>query len=455
MPLDPYAVLRSTFGFSAFRDGQAEVVETILSGRDILVLFPTGNGKSLCYQVSGLCLPGLTLVITPLLALMQDQVEALRQKGVSAASWSSITPWSEKRRLLSDLVNARLKFLYLSPEKLLSPTVQQVLLTCEISQIVVDEAHCVSQWSPEFRPLYGKIPRFLAKYTRHRTRPILSAFTATATKKTCEDIVRLLNLHNPHLLALPFYRPNLRTQLYHVPSEAMKRRILLLLLEWWQNKLGGSALVYAATRGETEWLAQWISLYGFPAEAFHAGLTTGEKQYLLNQFLTQENSLLVCTSAFGMGVDKPNVRLVVHHTPPTSLEAYTQEAGRAGRDREEAWPVLLYRPEDLQRNFLFTVQDVQSRRRKRFLYRQALQVSKLAESNRCLNRQLFRYYRLKETWPLLNPHCRCSHCEQALPWLPNRTTCNNSFSSELEARRFFGPAWPRFRGLVGKNSRPG
>lgn len=411
-------VLQQVFEFSDFREGQEEVVKTILSGRDILVLFPTGNGKSLCYQLAGLCLPNLTLVVTPLLALMQDQVESLRRKGVAAASWSSVTPWGEKRAMMQDLLSGKLRFLYLSPEKLLSPTVSTLLRTLLISQIVVDEAHCVSQWSPEFRPLYGKITRFTAEYSRQHPRPVVAAFTATATPKAVGEITQLLGLQQPHLIALPFSRPNLRTQLYHVPSEATKRRIMLLLLRWWQKTLGGSALVYAATRGETEWLAEWLTLSGFPAEAFHAGLGTTEKQYLLQKYLQEEKALLVCTSAFGMGVDKPNIRLVLHHTPPTSLESYTQEAGRAGRDGKEAWPVLLYSHQDLERNFLFTVQDVSALSRKRFLYQQALAVSLLAETSNCLNRELYRYFRLPETRPFQRPYCGCSNCRKELPWLP-------------------------------------
>lgn len=412
-----YDVLKENFGFSEFREGQEAVVQAILKGRDVLVLFPTGNGKSLCYQLSGVCLPGLTVVVSPLLALMQDQVEGLRKKGIPAASWNSTTPWNEKPKLLSGLLNGSLRFLYLSPEKLLSPTVQSVLGQCRISLLVVDEAHCVSQWAPEFRPLYGKIPHFLHQYAKSHPRPVVAAFTATATQETCKDIAKLLELHNPKHIALPFFRANLRTQIYHVPNEALKRKILLRLLHWWQRALGGSALVYAATRGETEWLAEWLTLQGFPAEAFHAGLGTAEKKHLLDTFLAQDRALLVCTSAFGMGVDKPNVRLVIHHTPPTSLEAYTQEAGRAGRDQQEAWPVLLYRPEDLERNFLFTIQESASVQRKRFLYQQALQMSRLAEYSGCFHRFLYRYFLLPSTQPLSSHHCSCGNCEKEQRWL--------------------------------------
>lgn len=404
-------VLLSVFGFSAFREGQEEVIQQIVRRQDVLVLFPTGNGKSLCYQVAGLCLPGLTVVITPLLALMQDQVAGLQAKGVPAASWNSTTPWNERHGLLTQLRKNELKFLYLSPEKLLSPMTQQVLLSVPLAQIVVDEAHCVSQWAPEFRPLYGKIPRFLNKYSTSHPRPVVSAFTATATKKTCHDITRLLELCRPKLIALPFSRPNLHTQLYHVPSEAVKRRLILRFLSWWKNTLGGSALVYAATRGETEWLAEWISLQGFSAQAFHAGLSSAEKRFLLEQFLRNTSSLLVCTSAFGMGVDKPNVRMVLHHTPPSSLEAYTQEAGRAGRDGHPAWPILLYSHQDLERNFLFTVQDVLSPPRRQFLYRQAQNVARFADGRQCLNRELYRYFLLRHTRPLKAPRCHCGRCE--------------------------------------------
>jgi ATP-dependent DNA helicase RecQ len=410
-------ILHEIFGFTEFREGQEEVVHTIVKKRDVLVLFPTGNGKSLCYQIAGLCMTGLTIVITPLLALMQDQVSALQKRGIRAETWNSTTAWNEKPRILSSLLDGSLRFLYLSPEKLLSPAVKNILLQCQISLLVVDEAHCVSQWSPEFRPLYGKIPRFLASYCRHHPRPVLAAFSATATRKTCDDITRLLNLQLPHIVALPFFRPNLRTQIYQVHSEALKRNILLHLLRWWKSSLGGSALIYAATRGETEWLAEWVTLQGFPASAFHAGLSNPEKKHLLEHFLKNERALLVCTSAFGMGVDKPNVRLVVHHTPPTSLEAYTQEAGRAGRDQQEAWPVLLYNHQDLERNFLFTVQEISLHARKKFLYQQALQTSAFAERSDCLHRFLYRYFLLPQTRRLENPLCHCGNCSRNLPWL--------------------------------------
>ncbi len=407
--------LRDTFHLQSFRPPQKEIINAILSGHDTLAVLPTGGGKSLCYQFPATLLDGLTIVISPLLSLMQDQLAKLTKHNIPSVTWNSTLSPQQSQLVQQKIQSGNIKILYLSPEKLHSALVHQLLMRQNIALVCVDEAHCLSQWGHDFRPEYLLIHDFLTALPH---RPVVAALTATATAATIKEISHSLQLIKPQLFTLPFYRPNLRYVIETPTSEAQKRSILLGILRWWQKELWGSAIVYAATRSETEELTQLIKKFGFrQTRPYHAGLSTPIRQRHLHRFLTEPRALLVATSAFGMGVDKPNVRLVIHHTPPTSLAAFAQESGRGGRDGLEAWCVLLYRDNDLLRNYQFTLSAAAPGRRNH-LRRLAHQVQRFAQSPRCASELLANYFSLNPLVKITTPGCGCCRCQNVRPWIP-------------------------------------
>ncbi len=330
------------FGFSQFRTGQQEVVEAALAGRDVLAVMPTGAGKSLCYQLPALA-EGLTVVVSPLIALMKDQVEGLRRRGVGAAALNSQLSQAEQQTLLGGLRELRL--LYLSPERLGSVAVQRALCQVGVARLVVDEAHCISSWGHDFRPDY----RQLGGIREQLGEPPVSALTATATWAVRNDIVKLLRLREPEVVLTGFDRPNLRYRVLPVPNETAKLEALQTLL-----RQPGAAVVYAGTRGQVEAVAAQLMGWGREGAAYHAGLGAARRNAVQDTFVAGGTGVIVATNAFGMGVDKANVRQVIHLDLPASLEAYYQEAGRAGRDGQAATCTLLYTDDDArrQRNLL-------------------------------------------------------------------------------------------------------
>lgn len=403
------SILESTFNLQEARPTQKTIIESICNGHDLIALLPTGAGKSLCYQLPSLVFPGITLVLSPLQSLMHDQVQALQKKGVSASFLDSTLGEQESQDILEKMKKNLLKILYLSPEKLLSKKTFAFLLTQDISHICVDEAHCVLSWGDDFRPEYKKIGIFIEAYSSQKKRPVVSAFTATATSQTLKVLKKELSLEQAQVVCLPFIRSNLEYLVLQPPSEAQKRQALLRILQHWQKTGSGSALVYAATRKETELLTAWAQSYGFTrAETYHAGLTPERKEATLKRFLGKGRSLLFCTSAFGMGVDKPDIRLVIHYSPPTSLEAYSQEVGRAGRDGLSAVCVLLYRPSDLERNLRFQEQSL-SQKGKDEAKEKALRVENFALSPRCCGKILFETF-LHPVSSSSEFSCACHRC---------------------------------------------
>lgn len=328
--------LRAIWGYQDFRSPQRRAILAALQGRDCLALLPTGGGKSLCFQVPAVLLPGLTLVVSPLISLMQDQVMALRRRGIAAAYVSSSQSSSERAAALDGLARNSLKMLYLAPERLraFSPG------TSPISLLAIDEAHCVSEWGHDFRPDY----RQLGVHRRRLGLPPTIALTATATPTTRLDIEQILGLVNPVRVVGSFDRPNLRFLARRVGSEQERMRDLRVLLA----NLDGTAVVYAPTRNRTDGIASLLRLWGFRALPYHAGLPGPARRALLRRFLDGRTQVVVATTAFGMGIDKPDVRLVVHIGIPTRPESYYQEAGRAGRDGKPAECHLLWTARDLE-----------------------------------------------------------------------------------------------------------
>ncbi len=406
--------LQNTFHLNSFRPGQEEIIRSIMDKNDTLAILPTGNGKSLCYQFPATLLPGLTIVVSPLISLMQDQFRQLSEHNIPAGTWNSTLSATRIKQLKQKLQKGEIKLLYLSPEKLSSPELRPLLPTLNVNLLVVDEAHCISQWGHDFRPEYTRLGEIVRLFP---VRPTVAAFTATATPVVAQEIVASLGLVNPRTHTQTPYRPNLRLVILHPPSEAQKRNTLLQLLNYWQEELWGSAIVYAATRQEAELLAGLIRRFGFKqALPYHAGLDQRTRTRSLRRFLTSPRSLLVATSALGMGIDKPNVRLVIHHTTPTSLEAYTQEAGRAGRDGLEAWCVLLHRDEDLVRNYQFTTEKAIPNRRAH-LQKLARKMYRFVHSRECAARLIVRSFTLDGKADRLLS-CGCSRCRPEFPWQP-------------------------------------
>ena len=332
-------ILKQYFGYDSFRPGQDELVRAILSGRDTLGIMPTGAGKSICYQVPAMLFPGLTLVISPLISLMKDQVGALVEAGVPAACINSAMSAEEFRDALYFAGRGQYKLLYVAPERLTAPSFLEFAKRVPISMVTVDEAHCISQWGQDFRPSYLKILDFLAELPE---RPLVSAFTATATAEVRDDIVQALGLHEPFIKTTGFDSPNLYFAVEQPTSKGMK---LLQLLNERKDKSG---IVYCSTRKNVEEICDLLLSRGLPATRYHAGLDPEERRENQDDFLYDRKTIMVATNAFGMGIDKSNVSFVIHYNMPKNMESYYQEAGRAGRDGQPADCILLYSGQDVR-----------------------------------------------------------------------------------------------------------
>jgi len=328
--------LRRNWGFADFRPGQDRAVEAVLSGRDTVALFPTGGGKSLCYQVPATVLPGLTLVISPLVALMQDQVDALGRIGITAAFINSTLPQADVEQRLVNARNGMYTLLYCAPERLETPLFRTYAPSLKITLVAVDEAHCISEWGHEFRPPYRRIRANLAEVAPDAR---WLALTATATPQVRQDIIESLAFKDPAVVSLGFSRPNLKW--WVIETERKADRLVEMV-----RKAQGSGLVYAATRRGCADLADRIRGLGIACEPYHAGLDAPERKRIQQQWIDGTLPVVVATNAFGMGIDKPDCRWVIHHDMPQSLEAYYQEAGRAGRDGLRSYPTLLVKRSD-------------------------------------------------------------------------------------------------------------
>ncbi len=336
-PLD--RTLKECFHLPGFRPHQREAIESVLVGRDTLVIMPTGGGKSLCYQLPATLLPGITLVISPLIALMKDQVDRLRKLGISAVALNSTLSYAENRALVRSAQDGRIKVLFAAPERLESHPFKEELAYLPISLLAIDEAHCISQWGHDFRTSYRRIPEVYSHFANGKRPPIV-ALTATATPDVREDIVQLLGLQNHAEVITGFERPNLG---YGVIRESDKDARVKDII---RSLPDSSVIVYAATRKSVDRIASWLKKDGCLAEAYHAGAPLPLRRQVQERFQSGRTKVMIATSAFGMGVDKPDVRAVIHYDIPGSLEAYYQEAGRAGRDGERANAVLIYNEGD-------------------------------------------------------------------------------------------------------------
>ncbi|MCI7321901.1 MAG: DNA helicase RecQ [Lachnospiraceae bacterium] len=339
--MSPEEILKLYFGYDSFREGQGTIINAILEGRDVLAVMPTGAGKSICYQVPALMLSGITIVISPLISLMQDQVKSLNDNGIHAAYINSSLSDSQISRALTAAANGQYKIIYVAPERLESQEFLDFSRRVHISMVTVDEAHCISQWGQDFRPSYLKIVDFV-KGLEHR--PILSAFTATATEEVKNDIACILGLKEPRIVVTGFDRENLYYQVENI------RRKDDYIVSYIEKHPEDSGIIYCATRKNVDTLQELLFTRGVPVTKYHAGLDNETRKKNQEDFIYDRAPVIVATNAFGMGIDKSNVRYVIHYNMPQSMENYYQEAGRAGRDGEPSTCILLFSAQDIMIN---------------------------------------------------------------------------------------------------------
>lgn len=401
-------VVKKYFGYDSLRQGQQELVDGILAGEDVLGIMPTGAGKSLCYQASALLLKGITLVISPLISLMSDQVKALNQAGVHAAYINSSLTEGQIAKALSLAAMGQYKIIYVAPERLNTPRFLNFAMAADISMLTVDEAHCISQWGQDFRPSYREIIDFLRMLPK---RPIVSAFTATATEQVKQDICNILQLQQPKVVVTGFDRPNLY---FRVLPRKGGRETDNAVLNYINNHDTESGIVYCATRKNVDKVYEILKAHGVSVGKYHAGMSIEERRVSQEDFTFDRVSVMVATNAFGMGIDKSNVRYVLHYNMPQSVEYYYQEAGRAGRDGEEAECILFFSKQDIMINkrlldhksvdaYGYEIAPEVRRNDQRKLN----QMIEYCETDQCLREYMLKYFGD-------NSPCKCNKCSSCV-----------------------------------------
>ena len=406
-----FDILKQYYGYSSFRGAQEKFIDTLMSGRDVLGVMPTGAGKSICYQIPAMLFAGITIVVSPLISLMKDQVAQLKQAGIPVAFMnSSLTP-AQYQEALRRAEQGRYKIIYVAPERLTTDAFIDFAQGTSISLLAVDEAHCVSQWGQDFRPSYLKIARFVAALDE---RPVLGAFTATATDAVKKDIVRLLGLDDPLSLTTGFDRPNLYFEVATPKDKAVYMHELI------GKRRGLCGVVYCSTRKAVEAVCTAIQRRGISATRYHAGLEDHERRQNQDDFISGKADVIVATNAFGMGIDKPNVRYVIHYNMPKNMESYYQEAGRAGRDGKPSECIMLFSKEDIKTAEFFIQsseknEELSDRERRIVSRRDAESLEKMTrycEIDSCLRSYMLRYFGEK-----MKGKCRnCSNCNRPSWW---------------------------------------
>ena len=383
MNIKPLDILQKYYGYTSFRKGQEDIITSIINKEDVLAIMPTGGGKSICYQVPALCLDGITIVISPLISLMKDQVDTLKTMGIKAQLINSSLSNSEYSKVLEEIDNDECKIIYIAPERLDNLEFVNIIRGKNISQVAIDEAHCVSQWGHDFRVSYKKIPHFI---NRLQKRPIVTAFTATASNEVREDIINILNLHSPAVYITGFDRENLSINI--VKSSSKNKYIL----DYIENHKNESGIIYASTRKEVENIYEGLLKRNYSVAKYHAGLSNDARHEYQEKFINDDIKIMVATNAFGMGIDKPNIRWVLHYNMPQSIENYYQEIGRAGRDGEDSECVLLFSPGDIHTQKYLVEVGIENPERKRVQYKKLQQMVDLVYSNTCYRKSILNYF---------------------------------------------------------------
>ncbi len=420
--------LRKYYGYPQFRPGQERIIRSILEGRDVFAIMPTGAGKSICYQIPALLSPGITLVISPLISLMKDQVDALTNLGIPASFINSSLSLREEKNRIKKTAEGAYRLLYIAPERLETDSFGILIdsLSQAVSLVAIDEAHCVSQWGHDFRPSYRRIGPFI---TELPNRPIVAAFTATATQEVREDILHLLALADPDLHVTGFNRQNLA---FTVLRGVNKKNFVL---EYVANNSNSSGIIYASTRKEVDQLYDLLRKKGYSAGKYHAGLSDQERIRSQDAFLYDDFRIMVATNAFGMGIDKSNVRYVIHYNLPKNIEAYYQEAGRSGRDGDPSECILLFAPQDILLQKYLIDQTVLSPPRKQHEFKKLQTVVDYGHTQRCLRQFILEYFGETDA-----PHeCgNCSNCNNLSEQSDITTEAEKVFSCILRMREQYG-----------------
>ncbi len=418
-------LLKQYYGFLSFKEGQQQIIDSIIEGRDTLGIMPTGGGKSVCYQIPALLLPGTTIIISPLISLMKDQVDALNKLGIPAAFINSSLDYSEVEERFFKARRGQYKLLYVAPERLESQRFLALLRSLNVSLVAVDEAHCVSHWGHDFRPSYLSIASMLQELN---SRPVVAAFTATATPEVRQDIVGLLRLSDPDVYITGFDRPNLS---FAIIRGENKRDYLQRYIQSHRRQAG---IIYAATRKEVDNLCTLLQKKGISAGRYHAGLSDQERMDSQEQFLYDDLQVMTATNAFGMGIDKSNVRYVIHYNMPKNIEAYYQEAGRAGRDGEPGECILLFSPQDIQIQRFFIEQSTGAPERQANEYHKLQIMIDYCYTSGCLRNYILNYFG-EQTFEDCH---RCSSCNDDRELTDITVTAQKIFSCIIRLRENFG-----------------